>query len=357
MPLTAGLIDRLRSRVPTPAAAYLPAPRRRRHIRARLDQNRIHGLSHLTRRGDPFECGTLWLAVEHLFATGQEQRLADLAPLANRGSDFERAVFNALRTWVDGDADAALRSLHAIGCGDDFDPFERMGARGWAVFLEMPRMETATAGPDATAPVFQFWDSEHPPEDVARVMADWQSLCGARYLRFDDASAEQFLRDEFGAETADRFRNARHPAIRSYYFRLGFLAARGGVYVDADSAMQPQARSFLAALSGRLALAFSSWRGGLHVQNGVLSAPAHEPLLERSFVEAGHRLDAGGRPVQSLAGGHMLTDMAVGMARDGLLGRAVTLLSQQVRDFFARTAPAAYKTDHRNWRLWDAAQA
>lgn len=331
-------------------------PRRRRMIRARLETCNVEALDGLVRRGDPFDCGTLWLAIEYLIATDKLEMLDKLEPLLGHCSAYEVAVFKALQHWHAQGRKDADGQIAKIGSGTDFDPFQRMGARGWALFLGLPKLQRASEAASSSS-VFQFWDSERAPADVTVEMDRWQDLVGQRYARFNDGSAQQFLRDEFGSDAAKRFGDAKHPAIRSDYFRLGYLAARGGVYVDADSAVQPDAPSLLQAISGHLVLVFGAWRGGLHILNGVISAPAQHPLIVKCFGEAGRRLDAGGRPVQSLAGGHMMTDIACRMARNGNLKRATSLLSTTIRQCFARSVQTAYKSDHRNWRAWDAAQA
>ena len=346
------LSDRLRCLVPPRLARHLPDRRRCKHIRARISQRRWQALAPLVGQRDPFECGTLWLAVEQILDSGDMDALVQLRPMAARASAFEQAVFAAL-CKLPGDAEAAIAALSDIGEGSDFGPFERMGARAWSLYLSLPRQ--ALDRPASKQPrVVQFWDRPEPPPEVAAQMARWSALCGPGYRRFDDDSAAALLRSAFGPEAETRFRAAPHPAIRSDYFRLGYLAAEGGVYIDADSAPCDGAEATLAALGGGTTLVFEPWRGGKQVLNGVIAAKAGHPLLLECFHEAGRRLDQDGRPVQALAGGHMMTDTVLWMAREGKLGPVQVLSSAITGQRLLRSIQAGYKSGTQNWRLWDA---
>jgi tetratricopeptide (TPR) repeat protein len=89
--------------------------------------------------------------------------------------------------------------------------------------------------------VIQFWDSETPPEDVARLMRSWREHNpGHAYHLFNEATARGFLAARFPESVLHAFSRAREPAQKADIFRLAVLAAAGGVYADADDkCLQP----------------------------------------------------------------------------------------------------------------------
>ena len=64
----------------------------------------------------------------------------------------------------------------------------------------------------------------------------WEPLRGLGFERivFDDASARWFIERQFGPQYAAAFDVCYHPAMRCDYFRLCYILAMGGFYVDAD---------------------------------------------------------------------------------------------------------------------------
>lgn len=84
--------------------------------------------------------------------------------------------------------------------------------------------------------VMQFWDSENIPEDVASFMKLWEDRHGARYKRYNDRSARDFIDKYFEKDILDAYDKCWHPAMKSDYFRLCYLLVHGGCYIDADEA-------------------------------------------------------------------------------------------------------------------------
>lgn len=86
----------------------------------------------------------------------------------------------------------------------------------------------------------QYWDVPDVPDDVAECLASWAPLESRGFTRllFDRNRARRFILDAYGGEHAAAFDAAPHPAARSDYFRLCYLAVEGGWYVDADDQFQ-----------------------------------------------------------------------------------------------------------------------
>lgn len=82
--------------------------------------------------------------------------------------------------------------------------------------------------------LLQFWDQDIPAtvaelvESVGLVNPDME------HRLYDDSAAREFIRSEFGAETAALYRTCVLPAMRADLFRYCFLVRCGGFYVDAD---------------------------------------------------------------------------------------------------------------------------
>ena len=82
--------------------------------------------------------------------------------------------------------------------------------------------------------IVQFWDQD-PPEDVSELMASWRDLNPSyRWTCFNNDSARDFLKLEFGLQILRAYDRAVVPAQQADLFRLAWLAARGGIYADAD---------------------------------------------------------------------------------------------------------------------------
>ncbi len=82
--------------------------------------------------------------------------------------------------------------------------------------------------------VLQFWDKASVPPDVSSLMEGWRACPGFAHSLFDDDAAESFIAATYGARPAGVFARVRGGAQKADVFRLAYLAARGGVYVDAD---------------------------------------------------------------------------------------------------------------------------
>ncbi|MGW5768784.1 glycosyltransferase family 32 protein [Streptomyces longwoodensis] len=243
-----------------------------------------------------------------------------------------------------------------------------------------------TAVWDALVPrvIVQFWDdSAHIPADVRECMSSWTALEHQGFQRevYDDASARSFINSQFGDTHTAAFDSCTHPAMRSDYFRLCYLARNGGFYVDADDVYQGtdwtplfrDSRLRLQALcydtatdtmvDPRHAMAADDTAGTLihYVNNNPIITPAGHPVLIAALMASTALLLAhsgGPLDIQSMTGPGNLT---VALAKHALdreqSGQPVDVeILLDWETVAVSQWPLSYRGDERNWRLWSQQQ-
>lgn len=226
----------------------------------------------------------------------------------------------------------------------------------------------------------QFWDNAKAiPVDVLECIDSWQPLeeMGFERLLFDDSSAKQFIADYFDSRYSAAFERCGHPAMRSDYFRLCFIAIKGGFYVDADDVYRGGNCEHW-FLENRLKLQLLCYdiktdsmveradyikksRDSsdliFYVNNNPLIAPPSHPVilmaLERStriLLDRTSEL----RDIQATTGPGNLTACLVRHAIEfERAGRTRDFLFLTDWDSVSMSQwPLEYRSDDRNWRLW-----
>jgi hypothetical protein len=83
--------------------------------------------------------------------------------------------------------------------------------------------------------IAQFWDSGDPPAEIRTMMNTWREWHPEHaFFLHDDTAAQCFLGETYTLDVLTAYRRAREPAQKADIFRLAWLFARGGYYVDAD---------------------------------------------------------------------------------------------------------------------------
>ena len=85
--------------------------------------------------------------------------------------------------------------------------------------------------------IVQFWHNlRQLPYDVEECIDSWRrwETSGFTHRLFDEDAARVFIEASLGAEYESAFERCYHPAMQADYFRLCYLLAEGGLYVDAD---------------------------------------------------------------------------------------------------------------------------
>ena len=247
--------------------------------------------------------------------------------------------------------------------------------------------DTSGAAHTESPTILRFWhDTSGPPPDVAECLDSWHHVAlaaGAELLLFDDDQAHGFIAEHYGATTARAYDTCPHPAMRADLFRLCWLVASGGVYVDADDALVGELpEAFLT--SGQLqlqplcydqrtdamvpqrvflhasAVESASWT--FYANNAPIAAPPNHPVLIAALERAlGHIETAassnGSWDIQATTGPGNLTAALV--AHSVELAPTGNRLAVRWLDWDAVAVsryPLSYRGDARNWRRWNGTE-
>lgn len=84
--------------------------------------------------------------------------------------------------------------------------------------------------------LFQFWDQQEPPPDVAGWIEGFRTGNPEfEHVLFNEATAADFIASHYGERELAAYRACAVPCMQSDYIRFCALDVFGGVYVDADN--------------------------------------------------------------------------------------------------------------------------
>lgn len=223
----------------------------------------------------------------------------------------------------------------------------------------------------------QYWnDPSDIPDDVRKCMNSWEILRddGFSVRIYGDTSAREYIAKNFDEREVAAFERCRHPAMRSDYFRLCFVLAEGGLYVDTDDvlcgdgwtdvfrdgALKVQPLCYDVASHGMLPAAqirkpdLPTDGRIFYVNNNPIAAPPRHPVLQRALRSATDKL-LGEDPapeIQSTTGPGVLSASLAAHANDLLRRGAAADYSLLLGwDSVVETRwDLAYRRDGRNWR-------
>jgi tetratricopeptide (TPR) repeat protein len=197
--------------------------------------------------------------------------------------------------------------------------------------------------------ICQFWTESDPPPDVLALMASWaRHHPGAAITRFDDETARAFLQARFAPVITSAFDAAREPAMRADVFRLAWLYAEGGIYVDADDRCHA---SLASLLRPGLTLAFylEPWAT---IGNNFMAAAPRQPLIADALRQAATSVLRGDRDLVwlSTGPGMMSRCLASAMVKAGGLPPGVAIFDRPLlHQRVAMHCFLPYKSGNRHW--------
>ncbi|MGC2780565.1 MAG: tetratricopeptide repeat protein, partial [Bradyrhizobium sp.] len=267
---------------------------------------------------------------------------------------------------LDADALAQLRLVRLLPLDDQFEPLRRLvgsypdytpAAIITAIALRQggrlePRPAAGEDGAVSPIPrhIVQFWDSE-PPDDVRGIMSSWRALNPQhRWTCFDDQQANDFLDAAFGDDVASAYRRTRMPAQKADLFRLAYLAARGGIYADADDRCLAPVDGFIRSDA---TLVVHQENYGSIGNNFIAATPEH-PVIMRALDMAVAAMNRGDSDLVWLSTGPGLFTRAFAQEwatsrPGGLLRRTQVLDLGALQRVIGIHCPVRYKSTDRHW--------
>lgn len=225
--------------------------------------------------------------------------------------------------------------------------------------------------------IVQFWhDLAQLPEDVRECISSWSKWGshGFDHRVFEMAGAEEFISRSLGSDHAYALKRCYHPAMQADYFRLCFLFAEGGLYVDADdvciasgiSSLFDDCRLKLQPLcydigSDSMVSPTEFMRPGandegwiFYFNNNPMIARQGNPMIKRALDRATRLLcsiaDGEFPEIQSTTGPGNLSRIIFELGTESAIDSHVLVLHNWDSIAVSRW-PLSYRRDARNWRL------
>ncbi len=224
----------------------------------------------------------------------------------------------------------------------------------------------------------QFWDNLGGlPGDVRECMESWKELKeqGYEFLLFDERLARDFIWKKFGSRYKKAYDMCYHPAMQSDYFRLCYILAEGGCYVDADDVyhgaevghlfdggqlkVQPLCYDITTDRMVPPSIFIEPGANGenwiFYFNNNPLIAGHDNPILKMALASATLSLERdrdGQLPdIQSTTGpGNLTKSIYDAASENSYIEKALVILTEW-EDIATSKWPLSYRLDERNWRL------
>jgi hypothetical protein len=226
--------------------------------------------------------------------------------------------------------------------------------------------------------IVQFWDNlDRLPDDVSECIKTWKKTeeQGVERLLFDKQQAGDFIYQKLGLRHKRAYDKCYHPAMQSDFFRLCYIFAEGGCYIDVDDVYNGSQIQYLFS-DGRLkvqplcydmathmmvppslftksGVSDASWI--FYFNNNPLIAMRRHPVIEYALNQATLSLEkhlTNSLPeIQSTTGPGNLTKSIFETANnDGEIEQTLLVLSNW-EDTAKSKWELSYRNDARNWRL------
>lgn len=215
------------------------------------------------------------------------------------------------------------------------------------------------ADADASTPLIpreicQYWDTAEPPPDVRTMIDSWITAHPTYgHTLFNDQTAAAYLAKHAQPGALNAFMSTRDRAQRADIFRLAWLYANGGIYIDADDRCRGPLEPLLP--SGKTFVAFQEDYGSI-ANNFLAVAPQH-PIIKRALDLAIEATIRGDREIVWLSTGPGMLTRAFAQylaehadRLDDTLRTIAILERHEVRAALVPYCQAAYKRTARHWQ-------
>jgi hypothetical protein len=132
--------------------------------------------------------------------------------------------------------------------------------------------------------LLQFWDQDTPPAEVQAAIDTWSDFNpNVEHRIFSDKTARDFLMKNYEIEIVELFDFCHHPAMRSDFFRIAYLALEGGIYVDADEICVGSIIDFLKEYPSSELYLIASNGADLYLYNGFIACTRENKFVMLTF--------------------------------------------------------------------------
>lgn len=205
------------------------------------------------------------------------------------------------------------------------------------------------ASPGGRLPLVQYWDTGHPPDEVARLMASWADDPAFAYVTFDRDAADAFIAAQFDGATLAAFRQCAVPAMQADLFRYCLLFAHGGIYVDADTENGGTLPDMIARLAGPRGALMN--RHGRVANDFIFVRAPGDPLLARTIAIAVQNIERRiSGNVWEVTGPRIFTGLYADPANEALFHGLPILPVIEVRKHVLFRWNLDYKEGNADWR-------
>jgi mannosyltransferase OCH1-like enzyme/predicted Zn-dependent protease len=198
--------------------------------------------------------------------------------------------------------------------------------------------------------IAQFWDSPAIPHDIQTLMQTWQEMNPSYEIhRFDRRTAAHLLIKHFPPTVLQAFKNCRDVAQKADIFRLAWLLASGGVYVDADDRCLKPLDDLLP--EGTNLFLYQEDIGTL--ANDIIAATPSNSVIKTALDLAVVAINRGDPEIAWLSTGPALITRAFVQTTlaeaDEMLPGAVIFDRRRLHQYVAVHCSAGYKHTNRHW--------
>jgi hypothetical protein len=226
--------------------------------------------------------------------------------------------------------------------------------------------------------IVQFWDDlDRLPGDVSECIETWRTTeeLGVKRHLFDNQKAGDFIYQNLGLRHKKAYDKCYHPAMQSDFFRLCYIFAEGGCYIDADDVYNGSQIEHLFS-DGRLKIQPLCYDTATHMMvppslftkaganatswifyfnNNPLIAPSGHPVIGHALNQATLSLENVGTDslpeIQSTTGPGNLTKSLFDAAAENEEIKRTLLVLSKWEDTAKSKWELSYRNDARNWRL------
>ena len=200
--------------------------------------------------------------------------------------------------------------------------------------------------PADVAAIVQFWDSDASEEVQGLLDSVRDANPSMPYRFFDDETAREFVRVEFGAEVVAMYDNAALPAMRADLFRYCWLARHGGFYVDADYGSLQPLEPLIA--EGNAGILYERPKGICN--SAIYARDPDDPLMVRMLEIALQNVRTRrSRSVWDMTGPAVLQRLYAGDDTRTLFDGYRLMREEEFRTYFELADSLPYKSTEAHW--------